>query len=208
MPPGRGFVGELRAGYRFLRSEPTLLANTVQASVAQLTVGVLNSPDARVHAALLPDDDLRAPRRLVVRGDGIGAGNLIGGFVIGLVGMRFAKGRMIIAGYAVWGFLRSCSPDRQPADWRSGCRSGRASRTWSSSSRARPCSRSARRHELMGRVVGFRFAAVFGSMTVAMVFGGMLAEFIGPDNRDRHLRAHHGRGVGLGGLLVPAVRDA
>ena len=34
---------------------------------------------------------------------GIGLGNLIGGFVIGLIGARFAKGRMIIVGYAVMG---------------------------------------------------------------------------------------------------------
>ena len=30
--------------------------------------------------------------------------------------------------------------------------------------------------ELMGRVVGFRFALVFGSMTLAMALGGVLAE--------------------------------
>ena len=34
-----------------------------------------------------------------------GAGNLIGGFVIGLIGARLAKGRMIIAGYTVLGLL-------------------------------------------------------------------------------------------------------
>ena len=36
---------------------------------------------------------------------GLGLGNLVGGFVIGLVGARFAKGRMVIAGYAAWGLL-------------------------------------------------------------------------------------------------------
>ena len=36
---------------------------------------------------------------------GIGLGNLIGGFVVGLIGARFAKGRMVIAGYALWGVL-------------------------------------------------------------------------------------------------------
>ncbi len=36
---------------------------------------------------------------------GIGAGNLIGGFVIGLIGTRFGKGRMVITGYAAWGIL-------------------------------------------------------------------------------------------------------
>ena len=36
---------------------------------------------------------------------GQGAGNLLGGFVIGLIGMRFAKGHMVIAGYAFFGLL-------------------------------------------------------------------------------------------------------
>ena len=34
--------------------------------------------------------------------------------------------------------------------------------------------------ELMGRVVGFRFALVFGSMTIAMALGSVLAEVFGP----------------------------
>ena len=40
-PATTGFFGELLAGWRFLRNEPVLLANTLQASVAQLTIGVL-----------------------------------------------------------------------------------------------------------------------------------------------------------------------
>ena len=34
--------------------------------------------------------------------------------------------------------------------------------------------------ELMGRVVGFRFALVFGSMTIAMLLGSVLGEVVGP----------------------------
>ena len=59
--------------------------------------------------------------------------------------------------------------------------------------------------ELMGRVVGIRFALVFGSMTIAMLLGSILGQVLGP-------------GVvigafglvtmvaGLAGWLVPAVR--
>ena len=32
----------------------------------------------------------------------------------------------------------------------------------------------------MGRVVGFRFALVFGSMTIAMLLGSVLGEVVGP----------------------------
>ena len=41
--PEVGFMAEMKAGYQFLRTEPTLFANTIQASVAQLNVGVLTA---------------------------------------------------------------------------------------------------------------------------------------------------------------------
>jgi MFS family permease len=61
--------------------------------------------------------------------------------------------------------------------------------------------------DLIGRVVGFRFSIVFGGMTLAMAVGGALAESsgVGP------VLALFGilcAAAGLGGLLVPAVRDA
>jgi MFS family permease len=61
--------------------------------------------------------------------------------------------------------------------------------------------------DMLGRVIGFRFALVFGSMTLAMALGGFLAQVAG---------AAPVIGVfgvltmvaGLAGLLVPAVRNA
>ncbi len=38
---GDGFFGEMRAGWDFLRHETVLLANTIQATVAQFTLGIL-----------------------------------------------------------------------------------------------------------------------------------------------------------------------
>jgi DHA3 family macrolide efflux protein-like MFS transporter len=61
--------------------------------------------------------------------------------------------------------------------------------------------------QLMGRVVGFRFSLVFGSMTLAMAVGGVLAEVIGVTT----VIALFGvvtMIAGLAGLLVPAVREA
>ena len=61
--------------------------------------------------------------------------------------------------------------------------------------------------ELIGRVVGFRFALVFGSMTLAMAVGGLLAEVVGVGP----VLVVFGlvtMVAGLAGLLVPAVRDA
>jgi hypothetical protein len=60
---------------------------------------------------------------------------------------------------------------------------------------------------LMGRVVGFRFALVFGSMTVAMGVGAVLGEVLGVTT----VLAFFGivtMFTGLAGLLIPAIREA
>ena len=59
----------------------------------------------------------------------------------------------------------------------------------------------------MGRVAGFRFALVFGSMTFAMALGGVLAEVVGVTV----VLVAFGlltMFTGLVGLFVPAVREA
>ena len=43
--------------------------------------------------------------------------------------------------------------------------------------------------QLMGRVVGFRFALVFGSMTLAMGVGAILAAFVAGRDGDRRRSA-------------------
>ena len=61
--------------------------------------------------------------------------------------------------------------------------------------------------ELIGRVVGFRFTLVFGSMTIAMAVAGLLATVTGP----AAVMTILGTVTivsGLAGLLVPEVRDA
>ena len=45
----------------------------------------------------------------------------------------------------------------------------------------------------MGRVVGFRFALVFGSMTIAMALGSVFGEVVRPGAGHRGLRARDGR---------------
>ena len=60
--------------------------------------------------------------------------------------------------------------------------------------------------ELMARVVSFRFAIVFGGMTIAMALGGVSRRRSGRAG-DRRWRADRGRG-GARGLFVRALRDA
>ncbi len=104
-PATLGFVGELKAGWAFLRSQATLLANTLQAAVGQFTIGItialvpVYALDVYGHGAL----GWQAVYGFLETG--IGIGNLLGGFVIGLIGARFGKGRMVIAGYAVYGLM-------------------------------------------------------------------------------------------------------
>ena len=61
--------------------------------------------------------------------------------------------------------------------------------------------------ELMGRVVSFRFALVFGSMTAAMAIGGVLGELVGI-TPVLVISGVASVVAGLAGLLVPALRDA
>jgi hypothetical protein len=61
--------------------------------------------------------------------------------------------------------------------------------------------------DLIGRVVGFRFALVFGAMTFAMGVAGILGEVLGA----APVIGAFGLltlAAGLGGLFVPAVRNA
>ncbi len=110
---------------------------------------------------------------------GVGIGNLIGGFVIGLIGARLAKGRMIIAGYAVWGILTFLFALSGNLGLVLGLAfgSGIANMVFLIPSQTLFQERTP--SALMGRVVGFRFALVFGAMTIAMGVGGVAGQIIG-----------------------------
>jgi MFS family permease len=206
-PARAGIVTELKAGWRFLRGEPTLLANTVQATVAQLTVGIL--------IALTP-----AYALAVFGGQAIGweaiygfietaesLGSLIGGFAIGLLGTRIARGKMIISGYTFFGLfllLLSMSGDLGLVLGFS-FGAGIANMVFVIPSQTLFQERTP--PDLMGRVVGFRFALVFGSMTLAMAVGGVMAQLAGVTVVIATF-ALVSMGAGLAGLFVPALRDA
>jgi MFS family permease len=205
-PADEGFLGELKAGWHFLRGEPSLLANTIQATVAQLTVGVLIALTPAFALTVFGDDPLgwKAIYSFIETSQGIGS--LIGGFVVGLVGSRFAKGHMIIGGYALFGlflFLLSLTGDLGLVlGFAFG--SGIANMVFLIPSQTMFQERTP--PELMGRVVGFRFAAVFGAMTLAMGVGGLLAQAFGVTT----VIAVSGlitMVAGLAGMLFPAVRD-
>jgi MFS family permease len=200
-------VADLVAGYRFLRNETVLLANTLQATVAQFTLGVLIALTpffAKGITTGLAVDEKAAYGFLEAA---IGAGNLIGGFAIGFVGSRFARGRTVIVGYAVLGAcvmaLGLVGNLGLAISLMFGI--GVANMVFVIPSQTMFQERTP--PEMLGRVVGFRFALVFGSMTIAMAVSGLLAASVGTTA----VFIVFGLTTvlaGLAGILVPAVRDA
>jgi MFS family permease len=200
-------LDEMREGWQFLRRDPILFANTLQATVAQFTLGILialmavYAKDAIVGTPFGPE---------AVYGfleTGIGIGGLVGGVVVGLIGSRFPKGRMIILGYAACGaFVALLGVTNQlPIAVGLLVGAGVANMVFVIPSQTLFQQRTPA--ELMGRVVSFRFSLVFGALTFAMAIGGVLAAAIGVGP----VLALFGLLTliaGLAGMLVPAVRDA
>jgi MFS family permease len=202
-----GFRAELQAGWTFLRGETVLLANTLQGAAGQFSLGISIALTPAFVRATYSDT---GPGFLTAYGlleTGIGVGNLIGGFVLGVVGSRFGKGRMVIAGYAVWGFLLLLFALTDHLGLAIGLAFGQGVANMVFIIPSQTLFQERTPSELMGRVVGFRFALVFGSMTIALALGSVLGEVVGPGP----VIAVFG-GVtmiaGLAGYLVPAVRDA
>ena len=205
--PRAGVRAEMLEGYRFLRAEPVLFANTIQAAFAQFAIGSL--------IALTPvfvQDVLRPPgidpkAAYAFLETSIGVGNLLGGFVIGLVGMRLAKGRMVIVGYVLWGLFLIAFALSGSFALSLGILFGAGIANMVFVIPSQTLFQQRTPQELIGRVVGFRFALVFGSMTLAMALGGILGQVVGI------VPVLVVSGVvtilaGLSGLFVPGMRDA
>ncbi len=204
---GEGFLAEMKAGWQFLRHETVLLANTLQGAVGQFSLGIAIALTPSFVKLTYSDTAFGWQGAYGFLETGLGLGNLVGGFVIGLIGARFAKGRMVIAGYAAWGLLifLFALADNLPLAMGLAIGQGVANMVFIIPSQTLFQERTP--PALMGRVVGFRFALVFGSMTIAMAVGSVLGEVFGP----AVVIAAFGlvtAAAGLAGLLVPAVRDA
>ncbi|HEY6013912.1 MAG TPA: MFS transporter, partial [Candidatus Limnocylindrales bacterium] len=94
-PERLGLVREMRAGWAFLRGQQTLYANTIQAAIAQFTIGITIALVPIYAFRVFEHSDLGWQAVYGFLETGIGVGNLVGGFVIGLIGARLAKGHMV-----------------------------------------------------------------------------------------------------------------
>ena len=201
------FIGELNAGLRFLRSEPRLLANTIQAAICQLTVGVgiaLTPAYARSVAAA---DEIGWEAVYGFLETGIGLGNIAGGFVIGLIGARFGRGRLVILGYAVFGLLLTLLALTDNFGLAIGLAIGQGVANMVFVIPSQTLFQELTPPGLIGRVISFRSALVFGAMTMAMGVGALLGQVFGVSV----VLAFFGMltfFTGLAGLLVPQIRDA
>ncbi len=201
------FKEEFLAGYHFLRGDAVLLANTLQATVGQFTNGVLLALAVAYAADVINRGSVGATAAYAFLEAAIGVGNLIGGFAIGLVGARLARGRMVIAGYAIWGLCTIGLAFAGNLGLALGLMfgSGVANMLYVIPSQTLFQERTP--PELIGRVVGFRSSLVFGSMTLATGIAGLMAQQFGI-TPVIGLFGVVTLVAGLAGLLVPAVRDA
>lgn len=206
-PGGPQFVSEMKAGWRFLRSEATLLANTIQATIGQFALGIGIALGPAYAVGLAGSGDLSWKAIYGFLETGIGIGNLAGGFVIGLVGSRFGRGRLVIAGYATWGLVLALLALTGNVSVAIGLMIGLGVANMVFVIPSQTLFQERTPHHLMGRVVSFRFALVFGSMTVAMGLGPVLGELIGVTT----VMAFFGlvtMVTGLAGFFVPTIREA
>jgi MFS family permease len=201
------FRAELAAGWQFLRHEAVLLANTLQGAVGQFSLGLSIALTPSFVQNAFSSSGFAWQASYGFLETGIGLGNLIGGFVVGLVGMRFMKGRMVILGYTLWGLFIMLFALSDNLGVAIGLAFGQGVANMIFIIPSQTLFQERTPSALMGRVVGFRFALVFGSMTIAMLLGSVLGQVFGPGP----VMAVFGLvsiGAGLAGLLVPAVRDA
>jgi DHA3 family macrolide efflux protein-like MFS transporter len=206
-PARLGLLREMKAGWAFLRAQSTLFANTIQAAIGQFTIGITIALVPIYAQRVYEGNDLGWQAVWGFLETGIGVGNLLGGFAIGLIGARFGKGRLVIAGYAVWGLMVALMALTNHVGLAIGFSFGQGVANMIFVIPTQTLFQELTPPSLMGRVIGIRFAIVFGSMTLAMALGAVMAEFLDVSL----VIAFFGlvtMGAGLAGLLVPAIRDA
>lgn len=203
----RGFGGEIREGWQFLKGDAVLLGNTLLATVAQFMVGVMLGLMPVYVATSIDHAGFSKEAAYGFIEGSIGLGNLIGGFVIGLVGTRLALGRMVIVGYVATGAMVALLALAGNLPLAIGVAFGTGVGNLAFIIPSQTLFQRRVPTELMGRVLSLRFTVVFGSMTIATGVGGLLAEAFGA-GPVLGLFGLVTVAAGLAGLFVPAVRDA
>jgi MFS family permease len=180
LPGIRGLRDDLVAGWRFLRGDAVLFANTLQAIVGQFAIGITIGLMAVYASDALQSDTIDEIARYGLIEAAIGIGNLVGGFAIGLVGARIARGRMIIAGYVLCGAAIAGLGLTDNVGVAVGLALGFGVANMVFVIPTQTLFMERTPEDMIGRVISFRFSAVFGSITLGMAAGGILGELLGP----------------------------
>jgi MFS transporter, DHA3 family, macrolide efflux protein len=200
-------LADLRTGWGFLRRETVLLANTLQGTAGQFSLGVLTVASLILASELTPTPEEAYRGTYAFMETAIGVGSLFGGFALGAVAHRMPKGKLIIGAYVAFGVMAIVLGlvHSVPAVLALLFGMGVANMAFVIPSQTLFQERTP--PELMGRVVSFRFALVFGGMSVAMAVGGLAVGWFtaGPVIM---VAGAISVVAGIGGLFVRAVRDA
>jgi DHA3 family macrolide efflux protein-like MFS transporter len=207
LPGIRGFRDDLVAGWQFLRRDAVLFANTLQAVAGQFSIGITIGLMAVYASRALQSATIDEVARYGIIEAAIGIGNLVGGFVIGLLGARIARGRMIIAGYIAFGACVTGMALTGNVGVAFGLALGMGAANMLFVIPTQTLFMERTPEDMIGRVISFRFSAVFGSITLAMAVGGILGQVLGP------ALVFGIFGIltilaGLGGLLSRPLREA
>jgi MFS family permease len=138
---------------------------------------------------------------------GIGVGSVIGGFAIGLIGARLGRGRMVNVGYMVWGLMVVALALTDHVGVAIGVSFGQGVANMVFIIPTQALFQERTPQHLMGRVISFRTALVFGSITLGFLVGPILSGVVGVPP----VIAFFGAVTivaGLAGWFVPALRDA
>ena len=174
-----GVFAEMREGFRFLRSDPVLFGNTIQATLGQFGLGLITALTPIFVRDVLAPPGVDPKAAYAFLETAIGVGNLVGGFAIGLIGARLMKGMTVNVGFILWGItlVAFALSGNLLLDFAILFGQGVANMVYVIPSQVLFQERTPA--DMIGRVVGFRFALVFGGMTLAMAIGGLLATVVG-----------------------------
>lgn len=200
-------AGDLKAGWAFLRHETVLLANTVQGTAGQFAIGIVTVASLVLAQQITPGEGSAYRGTYAFMETAIGLGNLIGGFVLGLVATRVRKGMLVIVAYTAFGALVFLLGIVGSIPLVLGILFGVGVANMAFVIPSQTLFQERTPPELMARVVSFRFALVFGGMSVAMGVGGLFVAWFGPGP----VIAAAGimsMVAGLAGLGVRAAREA
>ena len=190
-------LDDMREGWAFLRHETVLLANTLQGTAGQFAAGILTASTLILAQQLTPGTGDEYVATYAFMETSIGAGNLIGGFALGMLAARARKGPIVAAAYTAFGVLLVLVGLSSAIPLTLALLFGIGIANMAYVIPSQTLFQQRTPPELMGRVVSLRFMMVFGGMSIAMAVAGLLLGVMGP-----------GLVIGLGGLLSIAAGAA